>query len=243
MAPPLMEIIEAPGAFALPRHPRVARENGFVFLSRGPGIGAVQRIRLAPDEVEAARERTRELARERELTEVQWWVSPLTEPRDVASRLGLDHVETLAAIALTSAPSADERFDVRTVETFEDYAAAAELESIANDWPVADRAAREKMWSIARERFVVWLAFDGDRPVGMGRCAVADGAMIMIGGAVRAEDRGRGVYRSLVSARWRTAIERGTPALVTAANSQSAPILERLGFERLGEIEIYGDAV
>src|SRR5262249_10897896 len=149
----------------------------------------------------------------------------LTEPQDIGSRIGLDHVETLAAIVLTSAPSADEQFEVRTIETFEDYVAASEIDSVANDFPVADRADLEKMWAIARERFVVWLAFDGDRAVGMGRCAVADGAMIMIGGAVREEDRGRGIYRSLMAARWRTAVERGLPALVTAANHQSGPIL------------------
>jgi hypothetical protein len=76
-----MEIIEAPGAHALRRHPRVAVEHGFIFLSRGPGIGAVQRIRLEPDDLEAARQRTRERARERDLTTVHWWVSPLTVPR------------------------------------------------------------------------------------------------------------------------------------------------------------------
>jgi GNAT superfamily N-acetyltransferase len=65
--------------------------------------------------------------------------------------------------------------------------------------------------------------------------------MIMIGGAVHEQDRGRGIYRSLIAARWRTAIERGIPALVTAANHQSRPILERLGFDKLGAIEIHVD--
>ncbi|HEV8462354.1 MAG TPA: hypothetical protein VGQ38_16765, partial [Gaiellaceae bacterium] len=194
---------------------------GFIFLSRGPGIGAVQRIRLGPDDLETARQRTHELARERDLTTVHWWVSPLTEPRDVGSRLGLEHAETLGALALTSPPTADEVFDVRLVETFEDYVAASEIDSIANSWPVASRADLERMWLRSRERFVVWLAFDGDRPVGMGRW--------------------RGIYRSLIAARWRTAIERGIPALVTAANHQSRPILERLGFDKLGAIEIHVD--
>jgi GNAT superfamily N-acetyltransferase len=241
VAPSLMEIIEAPGAHALPPHPRVAKEHGFIFLSRGPGIGAVQRIRLGPDDLETARQRTHELAHERDLTTVHWWVSPLTEPRDVGSRIGLEHAETLGALALTSPPAAEEMFDVRLVETFEDYVAASEIDSIANSWPAASRGDLERMWLLSRERFVVWLAFDGDRPVGMGRCAVADGAMIMIGGAVHEQDRGRGIYRSLIAARWRTAIERGIPALVTAANHQSRPILERLGFDNLGAIEIHAD--
>ena len=97
------------------------------------------------------------------------------------------------------------------------------------------------MWETARTRFLVWLALDGERPVGMARCAAGEHALMMIGGAVLPEARGRGVYRSLVAARWRTAVERGIPALVTTANSQSAPILRSIGFERLGEVEIWVD--
>jgi hypothetical protein len=40
-----------------------------------------------------------------------------------------------------------------------------------------------------------------------------------------------------VRARWETAVERGTPALTVGAGAMSGPILERLGFERVGRID------
>jgi predicted acetyltransferase len=55
------------------------------------------------------------------------------------------------------------------------------------------------------------------------------------------EARGRGAYRALVAARWRDAVERGTPLLVTQAGRMSQPILERIGFRRVCEIRILLD--
>ena len=53
----------------------------------------------------------------------------------------------------------------------------------------------------------------------------------LIAGAVAEWARGRGVYRSLVRARWDDAVERGTPALVSEAlPDTSYPILKRVGF-------------
>ena len=45
----------------------------------------------------------------------------------------------------------------------------------------------------------------------------------------------------LVAARWRDAVERGTPLLVTQAGRMSQPILERVGFRRVCEIRILLD--
>jgi predicted acetyltransferase len=77
----------------------------------------------------------------------------------------------------------------------------------------------------------------------MARSAVAGDALVLIGGSVLPDARGRGAYRSLVAARRRSAAERGLGALVTAANTQSGPILTRLGFEALGEIQIWVDGL
>jgi hypothetical protein len=44
-----------------------------------------------------------------------------------------------------------------------------------------------------------------------------------------------------VAARWRAAEERGTPILVTQAEPSSQPILLRLGFRRVGEIDVLVD--
>jgi GNAT superfamily N-acetyltransferase len=50
------------------------------------------------------------------------------------------------------------------------------------------------------------------------------------GGATLAEWRGRGIYRSLVAARARLAVDRGLRYLETDASDDSRPILQRLGF-------------
>jgi GNAT superfamily N-acetyltransferase len=241
VAPSLLEIAEAPAAHVVPPHPSVVQGDGFVFLQLGPGIGAVQRIRLSPARVEAARDEVRALAAERGLETVGWWISDLSEPADVAGQLGLERSETLEALALTSAPPDGGDIEVRVVRTLDDYTAAQNLDSSVNGWPRADAETHARMWETARTRFLVWLALEGGRPVGMARCAAGQHALMMIGGAVLPEARGRGVYRALVAARWRTAVERGTPALVTAANTQSAPILRRVGFEQLGDIAVCSD--
>ena len=57
--------------------------------------------------------------------------------------------------------------------------------------------------------------------------------MLLLGGASLPRVRGRGVYFSLVHARWRDAVARGTPRLVVQAGPMSRPILERLGFEQV----------
>jgi hypothetical protein len=63
----------------------------------------------------------------------------------------------------------------------------------------------------------------------------------MIGGGVLEHARGRGIYRSLVRARWDDAVAAGTPALCTQAGAMSRPILEGLGFERVADHEILLD--
>jgi GNAT superfamily N-acetyltransferase len=66
----------------------------------------------------------------------------------------------------------------------------------------------------------------------------ADGAIINAG-AVRPKFRGRGVYRALVAARLAMARESGAAGLVVWGGSMSAPILARLGFEKVGWRRFY----
>ena len=63
----------------------------------------------------------------------------------------------------------------------------------------------------------------------------------LFGGSVLPEARGKGVYRALTFARWDAAVERGTPALTVQAGKMSMPILERLGFERVGYARVFVD--
>jgi GNAT superfamily N-acetyltransferase len=63
----------------------------------------------------------------------------------------------------------------------------------------------------------------------------------LTGAGTLPEARGRGAYRALVAARWREAVDAGTPALVVQAGSMSRPLLERMGFAAVGELTYYRD--
>jgi predicted N-acetyltransferase YhbS len=64
---------------------------------------------------------------------------------------------------------------------------------------------------------------------------------LLIGGGVRPDARGRGVYRALVRARWEDAVTEGYEGVCVQARATSRPILERLGFECVAEHEILAD--
>ena len=67
--------------------------------------------------------------------------------------------------------------------------------------------------------------------------------LLLYGGATRESARGRGAYRALIRARWDDAVALGTPALIRQGGTMSRPILERLGFERVGEVHMLLDEV
>src|SRR5206468_2140554 len=90
-------------------------------------------------------------------------------------------------------------------------------------------------------RSAVFLAYVDGEAVGFGRAVYGPWAGVMLGGATMPDARGRGVYTSLVHARWQEGVVRGVPRLVVSAGPMSAPILERLGFERLGLVRLLRD--
>src|SRR6266566_4229053 len=51
----------------------------------------------------------------------------------------------------------------------------------------------------------------------------------------------RAERRELERARWDHAVARGTPVLAVQAGPMSAPVLDRLGFERYGDVHLYRD--
>jgi hypothetical protein len=87
-------------------------------------------------------------------------------------------------------------------------------------------------------RHAVWL--DGEI-VCTGTAAATEHGLLLYGGATKKDARGRGAYRALIRARWDDAVALGTPALITQGGSMSRPILERLGFERVGEVHMLLD--
>jgi hypothetical protein len=84
----------------------------------------------------------------------------------------------------------------------------------------------------------VWLDAD---IVCAGTSAPTQYGFLLYGGATAKRARGRGAYKALNRARWDDAAARGTPALITQGGSMSRPILEKLGFERVGEVHMLLD--
>lgn len=76
-----------------------------------------------------------------------------------------------------------------------------------------------------------WIAEVGGRVVCGGRLTPVEGTEFagIWGGSTRPEFRGRGIYRALVAARARSAIDRGIRLINSDCTDMSRPILERSG--------------
>ena len=90
------------------------------------------------------------------------------------------------------------------------------------------------------QHYVAYL--DGE-PAGFARGVFTPIAAILLGASVLPSARGRGVYTSLVHARWQDTVERGAPRVVVSAGPMSEPILRRLGFEPLGQVRLLRDSL
>jgi hypothetical protein len=175
----------------------------------------------------------------------RWWISDHATPADLETRLlthGLKMVEKdylVDGLLLTAPPPpAPADVEARAVANAEEFAAAVEAQEEAFGTPpdrLPDRAALLAEYALTHASdvgalFAVWV--DG-RIAGGGRVSFSPRGVHMAGGSTAPWARGRGAYRALVRARWDAAVERGTPALAVAAGAMSAPILYRLGFERI----------
>jgi hypothetical protein len=155
----------------------------------------------------------------------------------------------MTSFTIGRAPRGEPAVEVRRVGTPDEYLRALEL-----DWEVWEvpeerraeyRALQREAWPLieASGRAAHFVAYLEGEPVGFGRLVLAPAAGILMGGSTLASVRGRGVYTSLVHARWRATVERGVPRLAVSAGAMSAPILERLGFEPIGKVLLLRDSL
>jgi GNAT superfamily N-acetyltransferase len=91
------------------------------------------------------------------------------------------------------------------------------------------------------ETFSMVVAMAGDRPVSAARMEMHPGTDFagLWGGGTVPDWRGKGLYRALVAHRARIAADRGFRYLQVDASDDSRPILQRLGFTRLGSTTPY----
>jgi hypothetical protein len=249
----LLELAEEPGIWTPPGPgAEVVAGAGYQVVLRDRS-GSVERIRLGDDEVPRALEETRHLARKRGLEEMVWWTGELSTPGGLADRLlalGLTpdpDAPALTTVAITAEPAGGAEIEVRRVTDLDGFLRALEI-----DWEAwgLDADARRRRRARAPEQ---WEALAGDpriehylalldgEPAGFARAVFTAWAGILMGGSTLTSARRRGVYTALVHARWHDAVARDAPRLTTSAGPMSAPILERMGFERIGALRLIRD--
>jgi hypothetical protein len=246
----LREVAEYPNSFGPlgPNDERIDTGRYTLCMATGKKWNTVQRQRFPLDDVDEVIAEVRATLRERGRPQTQWEVGSSAPPGLVDALLerGIvrDKEPYAVALVLTREPPAvPDGLTARTVVTFEEYEAANAVQWEAFEMSVEDIAAsRELLPQLYRETpnvmHAVWL---DSEIVCAGTAAPTEHGLLLYGGATVPRARGRGAYRALNRARWDDAVAHGTPALITQGGSMSRPILEKLGFERVGEVHMLLD--
>jgi GNAT superfamily N-acetyltransferase len=247
----LREVAEYPNSFIalVPGAERLETPRFTLCMERIASSNTVQRQRFAADHVDEVLSEVRSLLRVRGRTRTQWEIGSAAEPAALVELLlerGLvrDTEPFAAALVLDEKPpAAPAGTEARRVRTLEEFVAAVEVQWEAFGVPAAEISQRhaelgEQWKSSPMIMHAVWV--DG-RLVGAGRCSDTPHGLALFGGATLPDARGRGAYRALIRARWEHACAVGAPALLTQAGAMSRPILERLGFRRVGHVHMLVD--
>jgi GNAT superfamily N-acetyltransferase len=255
----LREAAESPNSFVAlsPWDERIETSRYTLCMSAAELSNTVQRQRFAREEIDEVLREVRSELRSRGRTRTQWEIGSAAEPEDLVAQLlrrGLVRDSEPFAVALalrTAPPPPPDCLVVRRVQTDEEYIAAKVVQFEAFGTPaeeIADRlATMPGRWREAPQIVhAVWL--EGEI-VGSGTCSWTPHGLALFGGATLPRARGRGVYRALIDARWREATSgdarasasTDAPALITQAGAMSRPILERLGFQPVGRVDMLLD--
>jgi GNAT superfamily N-acetyltransferase len=247
----LREIAEYPNSFGpvQPGSERIETPRFTLCMGRGSTWNTVQRQRFDVDEIDDVMAEVHALLRERGRTSTQWEVGSAAEPANLVDLLlarGVVRDRDPYAVALVlrrQPPPGPVGAGGRRAETFEEYAAACEVQFAAFGTEGAQlaegRALLREQWADpTRVMHAVWM--DGEL-VSAGTAAPVREGLLLYGGATAPHARGRGAYRALLRARWDDAAALGTPALITQGGSMSRPILERAGFEPVGHVHMLLD--
>ena len=216
-----------------------------------PGPNSASFIRCATYEVDEVIESVEAVFAKRSLP-YNWILDPETQPPDLEERLqtrGIvaDPVDSDAAVMILPANAGlrapalkglvieDSLRDLDAFTAAERVAAEA-FAGLPFGEPMPMDESREQRFSDARAypgRKGILATVDGE-PAGSASVTLfPPDAAIINAGAVRPRFRGLGVYRAMVVARLAMAREAGAMGLVVWAGHMSAPILGRLGFQKV----------
>lgn len=240
----------------LPPEARVRTPSFILDMGGSPTLSSVSRVRTSVADLDETIGEVRAELRKRGYTCVTWLVGPSSEPHGLKELLlsrGFvpatrpPYEPTAEAMALVQAPPpAPPDVEARLCRDYEEYLEALRVAmktfDIPEDGVAGWMAAAPALWKQQDgvHRMTLVARVDG-RVVGFGFAAGGPRGLLLCGSGVLADARGRGAYRALVAARWRIAVDLGTPALVIHAESMSQPIVERCGFERVCRVDVLID--
>lgn len=247
----LRETAEYPNSFIplAAGEERIETPRFTLCLSGSARAATVQRQRFAEDEIEEVLGEVRALLAERGRRRTQWEIGSAARPPSLVDSLlarGLvrDREPFAIAMALTrDPPAAPLAMVAERVTTYEDFVEASEIQFAAF---ASDPAETEERRAGLRDRWeagppMMHMVILSGEIICSGSCAPTPHGLALFGGGTLPGARGRGAYQALIEARWRDAVADGHPALLTQAGAMSRPILERLGFEAVGRVEMLVD--
>ena len=233
---------------------KVVEGAGFrLGISPWPMAQIAEPLGDGPEDVRAAVEEAREIARAHDRAIIGWWIAPEHDHLvGGLEELGVVNEDTPGfeatenAMALVSPPAGarPDGIETRLVETWEDYCGAHDVGRAAFGMPEIPEEERRRQFDrmlSPESTGRLFVALIDGRVVGGGYAALGDAGVNLFGGSVLPEARGRGVYRALTERRWDFAVERGTPALTVQAGRMSKPICEGVGFELVGAARVFVD--
>lgn len=242
------------GELPTPRENELVEVDGAILnINPWPTAQIVRPVGAGPADVAATVEAARDAARERGKPTLAWWIT--SEYHGLSPALeeaGLVHTDTPGfeavenGMALLSPPTRKPADDVQVavVDAWEDFAAVAEVGRRVFELPeIPEEELRRRYdaYMASRDLGVTFSAAIDGRIVGGAYSAFGKSGVNLFGASVAPEARGRGVYGSLVLARWDLAVERGTPALTVQAGRMSRPLCERMGFTLVEAVHLFVD--
>jgi GNAT superfamily N-acetyltransferase len=230
---------------------RIVAPSYVVGLAPTPTQSYVSAIRTTAAKLDRTIQEVRGAIREVGHTRAVWHVGPSCRPEGLEAALlargfrpasgAPFEPELTAMVVVEPPPRGPSEVEARMVRDFDEYLATMRIavatmgegEPEDGGWLAAARAIWDAPDGVAR---LTHVALIGGELVGFAWAFATPVGIMLNGGAVRPEWRGRGAYRALVAARWNTAVRLGTPALAIQAGAMSRPILERCGFKALCRI-------
>ncbi len=209
-------------------------------------LNSVKHAALSNDEVDAAIARTIGSYKKHGLKSFTWIVGPRSRPENLDTILmshGFVLDCTTIAMAVATEDFAPEsrsgfRYEELSNDNFEDF-----MELQRDIWGMESTSfellSREKQNILSNENCSMRtiLCYKDDEVYGSGAYGVYENnSLHLIGGGVRKNRRGEGVYRALVEHRIDVARERGIPLVtVHCLENTSAPICRKFGFMEVCE--------